>query len=138
MPVCIGLGESELADVEEARLYVAGYRCLDPSKVVRLNGQVIGTMPLLTCFEPRVSIPVPADKLGALALENEIAVENPNGEKLLLGGFYLEARLRNGRLARSTSPDELYATSGEWDAWRSPILRRVPSTEPIWMDGLEF
>ncbi|MBI5395776.1 MAG: metallophosphoesterase [Verrucomicrobia bacterium] len=134
----MGLDASELEDVGAAWLYVSGYKCLDPAKTVRLNGEVIGTLPPLTSFEPRASIPVPPDKLGALALKNEVTVENPNGEKLLLGGFYIEVLLDDCRLARTTVSPELYATCGDWDSWNSPILKRVPSGEPIWVDGLDF
>jgi predicted phosphodiesterase len=136
--VRIGLGEAELRDVREARVFMAGYKCLDPEKRVLLNDVPIGVTPPLTCFEGNVAVPVPPEKLGALALENEVVVENPRGEKFLLGAFYIEARLRDGRLARSTAAQEVYATCGDWDSWSSPILRHVTLGEPIRVEGLGF
>ena len=65
-------------------------------------------------------------------------VENPHGEKFLVGAFYIEARLRDGRLARSTVAQEVYATCGDWDVWNSPILRHVKPGEPIRVEGLVF
>ena len=137
-PARIGLGMSELNDVQEARLFLSGYKCLDCEKRVRLNGEVIGTTPPLTSFQSRVFVPVPRDKLGTLAVENEVIVENLRGEQLLLGAVYLEARLRDGRLARSTVSQEVHATCGDWDAWHSPILRHVTPGEPIHIKGLTF
>ncbi|MCX7825437.1 MAG: metallophosphoesterase [Verrucomicrobiae bacterium] len=137
-PSRIGLGAAELNDVQEARLFLSGYKCLDREKQVRLNGELIGVTPTLTGFQSRAFIPVPPDKLGKLAVENEVVVENPRGERMLLGAFYLEARLRDGRLARSTVSQEAYATCGEWDDWRSPILRHVPPGQEIRVKGLMF
>jgi predicted phosphodiesterase len=138
LPPRVGLGAAELHEVREARVFMAGYKCLDLEKRVLLNGEPIGVTPPLTCFEGRASVSVPTEKLGALALENELVVENPQGEKFLLGGFYIEARLRDGRLARSSVAQEVYATCGDWDAWRSPILRHVTPGEPIRVEGLVF
>ena len=137
-PARVGLGAAELHDVREARVFMAGYKCLDPEKHVLLNGEPIGVTPPLTCFEGHMAVPVPPEKLTALAVENEVVVKNPHGEKFLLGGFYIEARLRDGRLARSTVAQEVYATCGDWDPWNSPILRHVTPGEPIRIEGLVF
>ncbi|MCX6910804.1 MAG: hypothetical protein NTY01_22555, partial [Verrucomicrobia bacterium] len=137
-PLRIGLGTAELHDVREARVFLAGYKCLNPEKRVLLNGVPIGVMPPLTCFDGHTAVSVPPEKLNVLAVENEVVVENPRGEKFLLGGFYIEARLRDGRLARSTASQEVYATCGDWDAWSSPILRHVTPGEPIRVEGLVF
>ena len=137
-PARVGLGAAELQDVREARVFMAGYKCLDPEKRVLLNGVPIGAAPPLTCFEGRAAVTVPPEKLAALAVENEVVVENPRNEKFLLGGFYIEARLRDGRLARSTVAQEVYATCGDWDAWHSPILQHVTPGSPIRVEGLVF
>ena len=138
VPARIGLGVAELKDVREARVFMAGYKCLDPEKRVLLNGVPIGVTPPMICFEGRASVAVPPEQLSALALENTVEIENPNGEKFLLGGFYIEARLRDGRLARSTVAQQVYATCADWDVWRSPILRHVTAGGPIQVEELAF
>lgn len=137
-PPRVGLGATELHNVREARVFLAGYKCLDPEKRVLVNGVPIGTTPPLTCFDGHTAVPVPPETLNALAVENEVVIENPHSEKFLLGGVYIEARLHDGRLARSTAAQEVYATCGDWDAWRSPILRHVTQGEPIRVKGLVF
>lgn len=137
-PARVGLGAEELRDVREARVFMGGYKCLDPEKRVLLNGVPIGTTPVLTCFDCHTAVAVPPEKLGVLTLENEVVVENARGEKFLVGSFYIEARLSDGRLARSTVSQEVYATCGDWDGWSSPILRRVAPGEPIRVSGLVF
>ncbi|MFA5189175.1 MAG: metallophosphoesterase [Verrucomicrobiia bacterium] len=137
-PPRVGLGAEELRDVREARVFMAGYKCFDPEKRVLLNGVPIGGTPPLTCFDCHMAVAVPPEKLSALALENEIVIENPHGEKFLVGSFYIEARLGDGRLARSTVSQEVYATCGDWDGWSSPILRHVAPGKPIRVEGLVF
>jgi len=73
----IGLGAAELRDVREARVFLAGYKCLDLEKRVLLNGVPIGTTPPLTCFDGHVAVPVPPEKLSVLAVEKRSSGREP-------------------------------------------------------------
>jgi hypothetical protein len=73
----------DLQNIVSGRLYITGFAPGDPTMRVLLNGAPIGSVPQSRGFGPARGgwgfIRIPADRLGAIGVENELVVHNPEG-----------------------------------------------------------
>jgi hypothetical protein len=113
--------------VRAARLHLAGYGGGEGRRV-RLNGEDIGVLPALGSFAPRQSLGLPP---GLVCAQNQVAIETSPGDRLLIGALAIEAALDDGRTLRTPVDPWLHASSGDWDEWGEPRLRRVRAGEPF-------
>jgi len=131
-PGQVGLPAGPLAAgdrVRAARLHLAGYGGGE-GRPVRLNGEDVGALPALGSFAPRQSLGLPP---GLVRGQNQVAIETAPGDRLLIGALAIEAALDDGRTLRTPVDPWLHASSGDWDAWGEPRLRRVPAGQPFTM-----
>jgi predicted phosphodiesterase len=110
-----------------ARLHLAGYGG-GAGRQLSLNGKVVGTIPALGSFAPRLSVPLPPELVQA---RNVISIETRPGDRLLVGALALEVELADGRLLRTLVDQQFQATSDDWDAWEEPRLCRLAAGHPL-------
>lgn len=118
----------------------------------RLAPVRIDPVPRWAAFHYETRIPIPAEKLGRLRLDNEIALENPDRGYFGIGQIQLEVELADGRIARTAIADSFLfsATADEaqaarknlfgWEGLLIPteISRAVPLGQPLAPARLSF
>jgi hypothetical protein len=137
-PTPAGLSPEEARRIRSGRIYLALWNSVDPEKTVRLNDTPVGNAPVSDWFLPRSYVEIPDAAIGAIRRINDVVIENARGEEFCAGGAYLEVRLDDGRVVRSTASDFLVATGDRWDAWNEPTLLKAPPGRPVELRALRF
>ena len=81
----------------------------------RIASAQIGPTMRSNAFVDEKRIPIPLDKLKLLQLTNELTFENPGRAIFALGHAYLEARLADGRTARTAVAARFFFSASETD-----------------------